>query len=170
MDLRPALLDDLGTLVTLSWFCREFANTYTRLSVKQIINVEESDISDNNKVVIFRIVQEAMNNIVKHANAKNIVLELDRSDSGLTLSISDDGCGFDKDQLIKSRINALKKDNNMPRCCFGLSSMRERAESTNGEFFIQTIPKVGTRVSVSWGTGSPPLYRRLCFYISSVSL
>ena len=153
MDLRPALLDDLGTLVTLSWFCREFANTYTRLSVKQIINVEESDISDNNKVVIFRIVQEAMNNIVKHANAKNIVLELDRSDSGLTLSISDDGCGFDKDQLIKNRINALKKDNNMPRCCFGLSSMRERAESTNGEFFIQTIPKVGTRVSVSWGTG-----------------
>ncbi len=150
MDLRPALLDDLGTLVTLNWFCREFENTYSGISVKQIINAEESNISEDNKVIIFRIVQEAMNNIVKHANAKNIVLELDHSESGLTMSISDDGCGFNKNQLINNQINASNKDNNMPKCNFGLSSMRERAESTSGDFVIQTIPNVGTRVSVSW--------------------
>ncbi|HHJ35265.1 MAG TPA: hypothetical protein ENJ87_05835, partial [Gammaproteobacteria bacterium] len=62
MDLRPALLDDLGTLITLSWFCRKFGDTYTGVSIKQIINVVESDISEDKKVVIFRIVQEAMNN------------------------------------------------------------------------------------------------------------
>ncbi len=151
MDLRPALLDDLGTLVTLNWFCREFGNTYSRISVKQIINAEESDISEDNKVVIFRIVQEAMNNIVKHANAKNIVLELDHSDSGLSLSIKDDGCGFNKDLLIKKQNSVSNNDNiTPPRCNFGLSSMRERAESTSGDFFIESIPKVGTHVSVSW--------------------
>ena len=151
MDLRPALLDDLGVLVTLNWFCREFGKTYTGLSVKQIINVNESDISDDNKVVIFRIVQEAMNNIVKHANASNIILELNHSDSGLTMSISDDGCGFNKERVIKKQISKSSKDNTSPRCNFGLSSMRERAESTNGKFFIQTIlNNLGTRVSVSW--------------------
>ena len=151
MDLRPALLDDLGILVTLNWFCREFENTYTGISVKQIINANESDISDDNKVVIFRIVQEAMNNIVKHADASNIILELNHSDSGLTMSISDDGCGFNKDLLIKKQISELSKDNTTPKCNFGLSSMRERAESTNGKFFIATIlNNVGTRISVSW--------------------
>ena len=151
MDLRPALLDDLGTLVTLNWFCREFGNTYSGISVKQIINAEESDISEDNKVVIFRIVQEAMNNIVKHANAKNIVLELDHSDSGLSLSIKDDGCGFNNDLLIKKQNNVSNIDNTTPpRCNFGLSSMRERAESTSGDFFIETVANVGTRINVIW--------------------
>ena len=150
MDLRPALLDDLGTLVTLNWFCREFENTYSGISVKQIINAEESDISEDNKVVIFRIVQEAMNNIVKHANAKTIVLELDHSDSGLLLSIKDDGCGFNKDRLIKKQISVSNNDTTPPRCNFGLSSMRERAESTSGDFFIETVANVGTRINVIW--------------------
>ena len=151
MDLRPALLDDLGTLVTLNWFCREFENTYSGISVKQIINAEESGISEDNKVVIFRIVQEAMNNIVKHANAKNIVLELDHSDSGLSLSIKDDGCGFNKDLLIKKKNSVSNNDTTTPpRCNFGLSSMRERAESTSGDFFIETVANVGTRINVIW--------------------
>ena len=152
MDLRPALLDDLGTLVTLNWFCREFANTYTGISVNQIINAEESDISEDNKVVIFRIVQEAMNNIVKHANATNIVLEVNHSDSGLSLSIKDDGCGFNKNLLIKKQISISNDDDTLPRCNFGLSSMRERAESTSGDFFIETIENVGTRINVSWNS------------------
>ncbi len=142
MDLRPAMLDDLGILVTLNWFCREFGNTYTNLSIKKIINADESNISEDNKVVIFRIIQEAMNNIVKHANATNITIELSHSDAGLTISISDDGCGFKK--------HKSNKDNDAPKCHFGLSSMRERAESTNGDFFIETIPNVGTRISVFW--------------------
>jgi PAS domain S-box-containing protein len=150
MDLRPALLDDLGTIMTLSWFCREFENTYTGISVKQIINADESDISEDRKIVIFRIVQEAMNNIAKHANAENIVLELNNSDSGLTMSISDDGCGFNKNLLIKKNVRKLSKDNNTPKCSFGLSSMRERAESTHGDFLIETIPNIGTRVNISW--------------------
>ncbi len=158
MDLRPAMLDDLGVLVTLNWFCREFGNTYTGLSVKKIINVDESDISEDNKVVIFRIVQEAMNNIAKYAKATNIVLELSKSDYGVILCISDNGVGFDMDLLKSKGCNALDDDSNHPKCSFGLSSMRERAESTNGKFLIESTPGRGTSVIVSWENKETPAF------------
>ncbi|MES0327146.1 MAG: ATP-binding protein [Gammaproteobacteria bacterium] len=149
MDLRPAMLDDLGALATLQWFCREFENTYTGTKVKLLIDVNESDISDDKKVVIFRIVQEAMNNIAKHGNATNIILELNNTDSGLRMFIRDNGCGFDIDRLkIK---NKLGKDIKSPKCSFGLNSMRERAESTNGKLEIESAPCSGTSVIVTWG-------------------
>ena len=147
MDLRPAMIDDLGAISTLTWFCREFQNTYSTISVKQIFNVDESMIHDKNKIVIFRIAQEAMNNIVKHANATEITLELSYSSSGLSMSITDNGCGFNNSQIIKKGFNT---DSQTPNCSFGLTSMRERAESTNGLFFIQTTPNVGTRIHVLW--------------------
>jgi signal transduction histidine kinase len=150
MDLRPALLDDLGTLLTLKWFCREFENTYTGISVKQIINVDESDISEDNKVIIFRIVQEAMNNIAKYAKATNIVLELSKYDYGMIMCISDNGVGFDINSLKNKFNNALDNDVDFPKCSFGLGSMRERAESTNGKFLIESSPGGGTFVVVSW--------------------
>jgi signal transduction histidine kinase len=150
MDLRPAILDDLGTLATLKWFCREFENTYTKIKVDLLLNVDESAISDNKKVVIFRIIQEAMNNVAKHANATNIVLELSKSSSGITMCISDNGCGFDMNSPINKNIGKLDNDVNQPRCSFGLSSMCERAESTNGKFVIESTPGSGTSVIVSW--------------------
>lgn len=150
MDLRPAMLDDLGAMATLKWFCREFENTYTEIKVKLLLNVNESDISDDKKVVIFRIVQEAMNNIVKHANATNIVLELSNSDSGLRMYISDNGCGFNTDSLINKNIIECSQDIKTLRCSFGLSSMRERAESTNGKLAIESTPGSGTSIIVSW--------------------
>ena len=158
MDLRPAMLDDLGALVTLNWFCREFENTYTGLSVKKIINVDESDIPEDNKVVIFRIVQEAMNNIVKHAKATNIVLELSKSDSGMRMCISDNGFGFDIDFLKNKTI--VESNNNIPqaKCSFGLNSMRERAESTNGKFVIESAPGSGTSIIVSWKNKETPSF------------
>jgi len=158
MDLRPALLDDLGALVTLNWFCREFGNTYTGISVKQIINVDESDISEDNKVVIFRIVQEAMNNIAKYAKATNILLELSKSDSGMRMRISDNGVGFDMNLLKSKNCNALDDDFNHPKCSFGLSSMRERAKSTNGKFLIESTPGNGTSIIVSWENEETPAF------------
>lgn len=150
MDLRPAILDDLGILTTLKWFSREFGSTYKNITVKTLLSVDESDIPENRKVVIFRIVQEAMNNIAKHANAKKIVLELFKSGTGMTLQISDNGFGFNMDSLINKKINQLNEENTLPRCSFGLSSMRERAESTNGKFFIESNPNEGTSVMIIW--------------------
>ena len=150
MDLRPAILDDLGILATLKWFCREYGNTYTQIKIDLSLNVDESAISDKKKVVIFRIVQEAMNNVAKHGNATNITLELSNADSSMRMCITDNGCGFDMNSLINKNINQLDNDDNQPKCNFGLSSMRERAESTNGEFVIESTPGSGTSVIVSW--------------------
>ena len=148
MDLRPAILDDLGALATLQWFCREFENTYTGIKVKLLIDANESDISEDKKVVIFRIVQEAMNNIAKHGNATNIIVELSNTDSGLRLFIRDNGCGFDID-LLKNK-NKSGEDIKSPKCSFGLNSMRERAESTNGKLEIESAPCSGTSVIATW--------------------
>ncbi|NOQ90005.1 MAG: hypothetical protein GQ549_03565 [Gammaproteobacteria bacterium] len=149
MDLRPAMLDDLGTLPTLKWFCREYGNTYSAITVETLLNVDESDISEDKKVVIFRIVQEAMNNIAKHSNATKIVLELSKANSDMTMLINDNGCGFD----MKAKSN---KCVNQPGCNFGLNSMRERAESTNGKFTIDSTPDNGTSVIVSWKNKDEP--------------
>ncbi|MCW8831167.1 MAG: sensor histidine kinase, partial [Gammaproteobacteria bacterium] len=150
MDLRPAILDDIGILATLNWFCREFENTYTGITVKQHLNVDESEISEDKKVVIFRIAQEAMNNVAKHASATNIELKLTNDDTGIKMVISDNGCGFDMDLSKAKNINNSGEDVKPPRCGFGLNSMRERAESTNGEFLIESTPGNGTSVIVLW--------------------
>lgn len=150
MDLRPAMLDDLGALITLKWFCREFEKTYTNITVLKTINVNETDIPEDRKVVIFRIVQEAMNNIVKHAHASKITLELSKSDSGLNMYIKDDGCGFDIDPAKNSHVVSFCSTSGLSGCRFGMSSMRERAESTGGIFSIKSSIGEGTCVSVFW--------------------
>lgn len=146
MDLRPAMLDDLGALATLKWFCREYEKTYTQIKVSLFLNIEESDITDNKKIVIFRITQEAMNNIAKHSNATDIVIEINKLSSDIEISIKDNGCGFD--------INSLSNNINQPRSSFGLSSMRERAESTEGEFVIKSSKNCGTSITVSWNNNT----------------
>lgn len=148
MNLRPPMLDDLGVLPTLKWFCREFENTYKNITVKLLLdNVNETDIdiTDNIEVTIFRIVQEATHNIAKYANATNIVVELSNTDTELKLSIQDNGCGFDVNSLVNEAGNDQCVNSSL-----GLGSMRERADSTSGEFSIESYPDQGTTVIVSW--------------------
>ena len=99
-----------------------------------------------------------MNNIVKHANATNIVLDLSQSDSGLRMCISDNGNGFDIDLLKNKFINEVDSDVNYPKCSFGLGSMRERAESTDGKFVIESTPGSGTSVIVTWENQYTPSF------------
>lgn len=154
MNLRPPMLDDLGILPTLKWFCREFENTYNNITLKLILNnINEADIADNIKITIFRIVQEAMNNIVKHANASTIVVELENSYSELALCIRDNGCGFDISSL------AGKSDNDKQiTSSFGLNSMFERAEASRGEFIIESFPNRGTSIIVTWRKACTPTF------------
>jgi PAS domain S-box-containing protein len=156
MDLRPAMLDDLGTLPTLKWFCREFENTYTKIKVDLLLHIDETDIPENRKVVIFRIVQEAMNNIVKHSDATKIVLELSRSSADMRLCVSDNGCGFTNASPVNDKNSNKLCEPSEPRCSFGLNSMHERAESTHGKFEIETTPGSGTSIIVTWGNLDAP--------------
>lgn len=138
MDLRPSILDDLGLVATLGWFCREFGQVYQGIRISKDVSVAEADIPELLKVVIFRITQEALHNIAKHAGASNVSLGLTQQDEGLELSIQDDGKGFDYAQTAAVGAG------------LGLKSMRERAELTGGSFSVDSHPRRGTAISVLW--------------------
>jgi PAS domain S-box-containing protein len=137
MNLRPSMLDDLGLQATISWFTREYKSHFPAISVGTQIEIEESDLSDARKVVIFRVVQESLNNIAKHAEASNVSVELLSAGDMLTLSVKDDGKGFSLDTVYTGQ-------------GFGLSSMRERVKLTAGAFAIESTPGVGTLVHATW--------------------
>ena len=138
-DLKPSVLEDLGIILTLKWFTEEYAKIYTTINIDLKIEASESEIKEEHKVVIYRIVQEAMNNIIKHAEAKNISISLTKSDKGLLLRISDDGDGFN--------LQAMKKDKNRG---LGLDSMEERALKAEAEFKMNSSKFSGTVIQVFW--------------------
>lgn len=138
MDLRPSILDDLGLIATIGWFTREFSALFPNIGVHRNISAAETDIPEDVKVVVFRIVQEAFHNIAKHAQADQVVLELSSYNNNLHLMISDNGCGIstiDHSPCAKG---------------LGLKSMRERAELTHGDFRIDSVAGKGTTISVQW--------------------
>jgi PAS domain S-box-containing protein len=140
-DLRPPLLDDLGILATLSWFCRRFETIYSGIEIEQAITVREEELPDHLKLSLFRITQEAMNNIGKHAKADSVYLGLKKVDSVIELRIKDNGEGFDLESL--SSRDSLKKG-------LGLSSMKERVEFSGGSFSIDSAKGKGTTIKAIW--------------------
>lgn len=135
MNLRPAMLDDLGILATLSWFFREFETACRGIKVEQRFNLQEDSIPASLRVTIFRIIQEATNNIVKHAHAGCIRVGLKKTGDTLHLSIEDDGDGFDPVRYGAG---------------LGLLSMKERAEISGGRYTMKSAAGQGTRINVSW--------------------
>ena len=93
-NLRPSMLDDLGILATINWFCREFQRVYPHLELHRDIEVEEKEVPSQLKIVIFRILQEGMNNVAKHSRAKAVFLSLDKTPQTIELEIRDNGLGF----------------------------------------------------------------------------
>jgi signal transduction histidine kinase len=144
-DLRPPHLDDLGLLSTLSWLSREFQKVYSRITVDQRLAVLEEEIPERLKVVIFRIAQEAMNNIGKHARATRAWISLSREQNGLQLVIGDNGAGFNWKGLLEptGRPSGI-----------GLSVIKERADLSGGALSIVSHPGEGTMVEVWWALDS----------------
>ncbi|TAH44295.1 MAG: hypothetical protein EYC69_00390 [Bacteroidetes bacterium] len=133
-ELRPSILDDLGLFAALEWQVKEFNQRY---DVKAHFNCEAEHykISPSRSIAIFRIIQESLNNIAKHARATNINIHCFEESSNLKIVISDNGTGFyEKD--ISSKIS------------FGLLGMKERANMLNGHVHIKSAPGEGTRVEV----------------------
>ena len=138
MDLRPSILDDLGIISTINWFCRQFEETYKGIQIEKQIYLAEEDIAEGRKIVIYRILQEALNNIAKHAHADNISIILQKIDEFIGLSISDNGIGVSKSlQAVNLR-------------GMGINSMQERVELSGGSFrIIDNVPN-GTIISIRW--------------------
>ena len=141
MDLRPSMLDDLGLLPTLSWFCRRFQTIYTGIKVELEKTLEEHEIPGSLKVVAFRVTQEAMNNIAKHSKGDLVRLSLRKNKGRMELAVEDNGHGFDPEKVLGSESTRLG---------LGLTSMRERTELSGGSFSIKSSNGRGTIIRASW--------------------
>jgi PAS domain S-box-containing protein len=141
MDLRPSVLDDLGILATISWFCREFQATYPNLYIEKEITIREDEVPDLLKTTIYRILQEALNNIAKHSKAYLVSLSLKKKEGAIELAVQDNGQGFDL-----QRRHSIES----PKGGFGLSSMRERVELSGGVFVIESALGKGTLIRATW--------------------
>jgi PAS domain S-box-containing protein len=140
-NLRPSMLDDLGVIATIGWFCRQFQEIYGRIRIEQQIQVEEGDIPESLKIVIFRIMQEAFHNIAKYSKADRAHVSLSGENGLIALSIVDNGVGFDVRSAYKSRDD---------KGGLGLTSMRERVQLSGGVFAIESTIGGGTAVQASW--------------------
>ena len=140
-DLRPPILDDLGIVATLSWFCRRFQTIYSDIKVEQTVTILEEEVPDYLKIVLFRITQEATNNIGKYARADSAYVGLRKFNGTIELSIQDNGEGFDPEALSSRKISKRG---------LGLSSMRERVEFSGGSFSIASAKGKGTVIRAVW--------------------
>lgn len=141
LALHPSMLDDLGILSTLSWFIREFCKTYPGIRIESQLEIKEKEVPKALKTVIYRILQEAFNNIAKHSRADRVRLALRGEDSVIEFTVEDNGIGFDANLRGAARNQ---------RSGLGLSSMTERAEISGGSMVIRSEPGKGTVITATW--------------------
>lgn len=134
-ELRPGILDDYGLLEALDWHGRQFtANT----GIPVIINTNESEIKLSEPIAtcLFRVYQEALTNISKHAHAEKAIVSININEESIFMNIIDNGKGFD-DHSEKKRIS------------FGILGMKERVHSVKGDFELSSTPGKGTKISIN---------------------
>lgn len=141
-QLRPGMLDDLGLGPSIEWYAQEF-QTRTGITVETNIPVEELDLSHARATALFRIFQETLTNVARHAQATRVQAVLAQQDEMLLLQIADDGRGIDLEQARGKR-------------SLGLLSMRERAEMIQGSFEIRGEAGKGTTITVRVPLTEPP--------------
>jgi signal transduction histidine kinase len=139
--LRPVGLDDLGILKTITATCREFDGIYTDIRVQEGFDIEEDEIPEPLKIVIYRILQEALNNVAKHSRARLVRVSLHKADDRIELVVEDDGRGFDLGQ-----VSLVQQDDD----AMGLNGMQERTELSAGFFEIVSAKGEGTKIRASW--------------------
>jgi len=133
-DLRPSHLDDLGLLATVRWYVND-VKARTNLNVQIIVSGEERTICPEYGTSIFRILQEALTNITKHANATQVKIHIIFEPNEMRVAIEDNGKGFDADQDRK-------------RKSWGIIGMQERTALLNGQFFLHSAPGKGTMLEI----------------------
>ncbi|MEO7741790.1 MAG: sensor histidine kinase [Usitatibacter sp.] len=133
-NLHPSLLDHLGLASALQWYVEEAcraAGIECRLMVSERLERLGPDL----EIALYRLVQESVSNIVRHAQARVLQLSLERTEDGLTVEIADDGVGI-------ANIEEAK------RASHGLAGMRHRVRSVGGTFDVQSLVGKGTRIDV----------------------
>ncbi|HLW02457.1 MAG TPA: ATP-binding protein [Ktedonobacterales bacterium] len=138
-DLRPMTLDDLGLFPTLKRYTQDLMQK-TGIQVTFASHGTEQRLPPAIEISLFRIAQEALSNVVNHAKARQAIVSLQVHEQGVTLTIEDDGQGFDVDQVMHAA---------QARPTVGLTSMYERAEMLKTRLKIESIPGRGTRVELT---------------------
>ena len=133
-DLRPLMLDDLGLTAAADWLVQNFT-TRTGIACELVLGEGELDLPDPYATTVFRVLQECLTNVAKHAQASQVEVTLERSAADVLLTVRDNGLGF-----------APEKPRNSGS--FGLIGLRERAYLVGGEVAIESAPGHGTRVAL----------------------
>lgn len=130
-DLRPLVLDDLGLVPAIEWLVQNFTQ---RTGVRCELEVDEAlELGEPYATAVFRIVQESLQNVAKHARAGEVRVRVERKEGALELAVQDDGAGFRMDDPRKPQ-------------SLGIVGLRERAHLLRGEVHIASEPGAGTRV------------------------
>ena len=136
-ELRPAVLDDLGLIPALQTFMKHFrAETGIRVSLSAVAEVER--VNGDKRTVLYRVAQEALTNIARHAHASRADVTIQKLDGAICMTIEDDGKGFQAERVLHG-----KKQERL-----GVLGMRERVEMVSGNFTVQSAPGKGTTVRV----------------------
>jgi PAS domain S-box-containing protein len=131
-DLRPLMLDDLGLVAASEWLVQNFTKR-TGVPCELDVGEGELDLPDPYSTAVFRVLQESLTNVARHAQATEVSVSIVRDDHGITLAIEDNGAGFAPAESRKPN-------------SFGLLGLRERAQLLGGEITIDSAPGKGTRV------------------------
>jgi PAS domain S-box-containing protein len=134
-DLRPSVLDDLGLEAAVEWQAQQFERS-TGVSAELKVRGVHAELGDLAATTVFRILQESLTNVARHARATQVHITLHVADSVLMLEVRDNGCGISEAELNSSR-------------SLGLVGVRERAIACGGELTIRSTPSRGTTVSVA---------------------
>jgi len=138
LDLRPSLRDDLGLVPAVRWYVERQAQRAGLVAEVEVGSVPQ-DLEPDLAVACFRIVQESITNILRHAKASTIHVALRQTEQYLDLCIKDDGIGFSVRERSASATG---------RSTLGLLGMQERAQALGGRVTIQSVPGQGTEVRV----------------------
>lgn len=133
-SLRPSALDDIGLEAALMTLLKDF-KSHSEIEIETLFDTQDGKLNSEIATTLYRVTQESLTNIEKHANASKITVILHQMGNMLQLMIRDDGVGFDEvDGLVKKGI--------------GLRNMRERVEFIGGEFELSSEPHLGTEITV----------------------
>jgi signal transduction histidine kinase len=132
LGLRPSMLDDFGLQAALEWHVRDFTRRYG-VEVSLHLNGRFDSLPDAYRTCVYRAVQEAMTNCMRHATARSLAITVDGDDDTLFVSVSDDGAGFDPAR---------------PREGLGLRGIEERVAELGGSLDIDTARGRGTRLTI----------------------
>jgi signal transduction histidine kinase len=142
MNLRPAMLDDLGAASAVRSFCREWHSVYSDIAIETDISISDAEIPRLLVTNVYRAVQESLNNVARHAGAQHVRVAMRIDDGTLKVTIEDDGTGF----AISGDVRRLVDRPELR----GLRGLRDRAARTGGHCHVVSAPGRGTTVHLEW--------------------